>query len=433
MPLDVSNQFTNPGTLRARTRNALSAGMKGSAILEIAGEVSALKAAGKTISNFTIGDFNSAIFPIPTVLRDGIKEALDAGQTQYPSPIGVPELREAIRISTKRDLGLDYPDGCVQVGSGARPPIYAAYATLLAPGDTLLYSVPCWNVSYYGYLNGAVGVPMATKPENGFLPTLEEIAPHIQTARMLCLNSPLNPAGTVISKAQLTEICEAVIVENNRREEIGDRPLILLYDMVYWRLTFGGAEHYTPVGLVPEMAKYTILVDAASKCFAATGLRVGWSISPPWIRDQLKPLIGHMGAWAARAEQIATAEFLLNPPAIENYMADHGGRLESSLVQLRDGLWSMRDKGLPVDALDAHGAIYLTAHFDLIGKHPKVNSSEELRALLLHEAGVAIVPFSAFGYPGETGWIRFSVGAVNSDDIADALTRIEALLTRLSN
>jgi aspartate aminotransferase len=433
MPLDLSNQFTNPGTLPARTRNALSAGIKGSAILEIAGEVTALKAAGKTISNFTIGDFNSAIFPIPKVLRDGIKDALDAGQTQYPAAVGVPELREAIRISTKRDLGLDYPDGCVQVGSGARPPIYAAYATLLAPGDTLLYSVPCWNVSYYGYLNGAVGVPMATKPENGFLPTLEEIAPHIQTARMLCLNSPLNPAGTVISKTQLTEICEAVIAENDRRTANNERPLILMYDMVYWRLTFGGAVHYTPVGLVPEMAKYTILVDAVSKCFAGTGLRVGWSISPPWIRDQLKPLIGHMGAWAARAEQIATAEFLLNPPAIETYMEDHGGRLESSLVQLRDGLWSMRDKGLPVDALDAHSTIYLTAHFDLIGKHPKVNSSEDLRALLLHEAGVAIVPFSAFGYPGETGWIRFSVGAVNSSDIADALIRIEALLTRLSN
>ena len=93
----------------------------------------------------------------------------------------------------------------------------------------------------------------------------------------------------------------------------------------------------------------------------------------------------------------------------------------------------MRDKGLPVDALDAHGAIYLTAHFDLIGKHPKVNSSEELRALLLHEAGVAIVPFSAFGYPGETGWVRFSVGAVNSDDIANALARIETMLKRFSD
>lgn len=432
MALDVSAHFGNTDYLTDATPSAWAKGMEGSAILAIAGHVTRLKAEGADIANFTIGDFNPSIFPIPQALREEIKAQLDAGQTNYPPAVGVPELRKAIRNLYRDKLGLDYPEGCVQVGSGARPPIYAAYRVLLEPGDVLVYPVPCWNVKYYAYLNNATGVPVETQPENGFMPTADDLRPHIRTARVIALNSPLNPCGTVISEDLLREICEEIVAENSRREAAGERPLILLYDQVYWQLTFEGYVHHTPVSLVPEMAPYTVFVDAISKCWAGTGLRVGWAVMPPWLRSKVAPLVGHMGAWSGRAEQKATAVVLGNEDHVAIFNEDFQAAIKRRLSLLQDGLQSMRAKGLPADCLTAQGAIYLSARFELHGKTiagRKIESDEDLRVLLLEKAGVAVVPFTAFGYSEGTGWVRFSVGAVTEEDVKGALTRIEALLS----
>ena len=170
---------------------------------------------------------------------------------------------------------------------------------------------------------------------------------------------------------------------------------MLLYDQVYWQLTFGEHEHFTPIQLHPEMARYTILIDAISKCWAATGLRVGWGVVPPWIRGRMKPLVGHMGAWAGRPAQMATARLLDDPERVAPWMDEFRGDIQERLVTLRDGLWSMRDSGLPVDALDAQGAMYLSARFDLFGKTAPdgrvIQSDEDMRRLLLEEADVAVV------------------------------------------
>ena len=123
---------------------------------------------------------------------------------------------------------------------------------------------------------------------------MKEILPQ---ASLVVLNSPLNPTGTVIQKSVLKEIATAIVEENQRRS---DRPVMLLFDQVYWMLLEEGQEHWSPVQLVPEIAPYTIHVDAISKCFACTGLRVGWAVLPPHLQPKMKALIGHMGAWAAR-------------------------------------------------------------------------------------------------------------------------------------
>jgi aspartate aminotransferase len=431
MALDVGRYLADADDLARLTPSPLAAGMKGSDILRIAGEVNALKAEGAPILNLTIGDFNPKIFPIPTVFADRIKAELDAGQTNYPPAVGIPELRSAICGYYERGLGLKYTPDCVQVGSGARPPIFAAFATLVGPGDLVVYPVPTWNVRYYVYLNGADGVAITTKPEDGFMPTAAELMPHISKARLLVLNSPLNPAGTAASEGLLRELCEAIVAENNRRRGVGERPLMVLYDQVYWELCYDGTEHHTPVGLVPEMAPYTVMIDAISKSWAATGMRVGWAVGPPWVIKRMAPLVGHMGAWAARPEQRATAAVLADPHALDDYYAEFKGALRERLAGLRDGLWSMRDAGLPVDALDVQGAIYLTARFDLIGKTVRgreIATADDLRSLLLEEAYLAVVPFSAFGYPGETGWVRMSVGAVTMEDVRAGLDRLRTLL-----
>ena len=429
-PIDVRDQFTDP-RLPELVPNERAKGLKGSQILGIAAHVNRLLAEGETVSNFTIGDFDPALFPIPAALRDGIVHKLEAGETRYPPAIGMPQLRASIRAHYRRHLGLDYPEGSVQVGAGARPPIFAAFETLVEPGDVVLYPVPTWNVGYYVYLRSAEGIPVVTSPERGFMPTAADLLPHLPRAQVVLLNSPLNPAGTVIEPELLREICEAIVAENRQRLDAGRRPITLIYDQVYWQLTHGDYVHRTPVELVPEMARYTVLVDAISKSWAATGLRVGWCVAPPYVVSRMKPLVGHMGAWAARAEQLSTAELLDDDATAGAYMATFKAALHRRLAMLYQGLQQMAADGLPVDCLDPQGAIYLSARFDLHGRTVKgrtIDSDEALRSLILEEAGVAVVPFTAFGYPENSGWVRFSVGAVTEDAVASAVERLRSLL-----
>ena len=130
----------------------------------------------------------------------------------------------------------------------------------------------------------------------------------------------MNPAGTMISEAQMKAICDGVLEENRRRKSTGERALYVMYDQVYRMLAFDGREHLTPVGVAPEMAAYTLFTDAISKCFGATGLRVGWVAAPPFIAARIKALMTHMGAWAPRPEQIGTARFLENEAAVSGFL-----------------------------------------------------------------------------------------------------------------
>jgi aspartate aminotransferase len=423
MTINLNDWFENSGDLPERTPSELAKGLEGSAILKIAGEVRQLLAEGREIANFTVGDFSPDQFRIPEVLKDRIQAALNDGQTNYPPAIGIPEIRAEVRELYRRELGLDYPEGCVQVGSGARPPIFSAFACLVSPGETVLYQVPSWNIRYYVHLNQAKGVALTAKAENGFMLTAADLLPHLGEARMLVINTPQNPSGTVIGKQALTDICEAIVAENNKRATTGKPPLMLMYDQVYWQLTFGESEHHHPVGVVPEMAPYTLYVDAISKSWAATGLRMGWAVVPPWVRDKMKAYVGHMGAWPSRTVQLATAQ-VLNDAAIKTYMTEFKAALQARLDRLYNGFAAMEADGLPVHAIAPQGAIYLTVQFN------DGQSDDATRSALLHEADTAVVPFTAFGYPAGSGWVRYSVGAVGLDDIDASLRKTRAWLEK---
>ncbi|MEN0062018.1 MAG: aminotransferase class I/II-fold pyridoxal phosphate-dependent enzyme [Myxococcota bacterium] len=432
MSLDVG-PWVHAEDLERGASSQLMSQLKGSAILAIAGNVRRLVAEGHEISNFTIGDFNPSIFPVPEVLTEEVTRAYREGHTNYPPANGIPELRSAIRRFYGSRLGLEYPEGSVVVGSGARPPIYGGFFAVVDPGDPVIFGVPSWNASYYVQLTKGEPRVVVGNPERGFLPTAEAIAPHVSGARMLCLNSPLNPAGTVFESQQLKEICELVVGENRKRAATGERPLFVLYDQVYWQMVFEPATHATPVTLMPEMAAYTIHVDAISKCWAATGLRVGWTVAPPAVASRMKPLIGHMGAWAPKPEQMATARLLDAPERVDPFTTEFCGRIEASLRRLADGFNAMHEAGLPVRALPPQGALYLSVQFDVMGRSVGGAPLDDDRLItwLLEEAGVAAVPFTAFGYPQGSGFVRLSVGAVSHEAIDRALERIEALLRGL--
>lgn len=431
--MDVSSLLSLPES-SGPALSALARGVIGSEILKISADIRGMKARGITVCNLTVGDFDPAHFPIPGMLLEGIKKALVEGNTNYPPSDGVLLFREAIVRFYSQALRLTYPVESVLVASGARPLIYATYQTVVDPGDTVVYPVPSWNNNHYCHLTGARPVEVVSGRETGFFPDPAKLAPHLENARLLVINSPLNPTGTVVDPTILSAIASLVVAENNRRLQTGARPLFLLYDQVYWTLTFGDARHCTPVELVPEVAPYTILLDAVSKSFCGTGLRVGWALMPPAIRNRMADIVGHIGAWAPKAEQVATARLLDSPTLVSEFHRDFISRLRLRLDALYEGFEKMRAEGLPIEVIPPEGAIYLTVRFPLFGGHRHgvpITTNEQIRTILLEEAGIGIVPFQAFGLRENSGWFRLSVGSVSMEDIESALPRVQKVLHSL--
>jgi len=438
-PLDLTaiarDRGKAPEGARGARVGAMAGALIGSEILKIAADIRALVAGGRTICNLTVGDFDPRHFPIPARLRAAIVEALEAGETNYPPSDGILGLRRAVADFYERELGLRYPVESVLIAGGARPLLYGVYRTVLDPGDQVVYPVPSWNNNHYAHLAGAVSVAIPCRRENLFLPTEDELAPTLADARLVCLTSPLNPSGTAFAAERLRAIAALVVEENRARERRGGRPLYLLYDQVYWMLCAPGVDHVTPPGLVPEVARHTILVDGISKAFAATGVRVGWGVGPADVMERMSAVLGHVGAWAPRAEQVATARLLADPQGIADYHATFRAEVGVRLRALADGLAAMKARGLAVDCLPPMGGIYLAARFHPFGRKTpageSLESSEQVRRYLLEAAGFALVPFSAFGVERDEGWFRMSVGAVAPAELAAALPRVEKALAAL--
>jgi aspartate aminotransferase len=418
---------------RNRESSLLSEGLIGSPILKIAAEVREMIARGEQVCNLTVGDFAPSEFRIPEMLSRELAAAVAKGETNYPASPGQPALRKAVAEFCERRLGFKpEPDG-VLISAGSRPVIYGAYRVLVDPGEKVVYPVPSWNNVHYCQLSGGVGVTIPCKAKTGFLPTAAMLKSKVRDARLLVLNSPVNPTGATFTKEQLEDICDLVLEENERRAG-RDRPLYLMYDQVYWMLTFG-VKHVHPIALRPGMAKYTIYVDGISKSFAATGLRVGWGVGPAAIMRSMSDLLTHVGAWAPRPEQVATTALLGDDKAIDEYHEGMRGEVLKRLQGLHDGLVALKAEGFPVDAAIPSGAIYLSARFQLHGKRADgatLRSDDDVRSYILKKAGLAAVPFSAFGEAEGSGWFRLSVGAVSPKDIQALLPRLRTALEGLS-
>jgi len=414
----------------------MAGALVGSEILKIAAEIRARRAAGATVCNLTVGDFDPAQFRIPAALEQHVVDALRAGETNYPPSAGLDPLRAAVSDFWRRRLGLEYDAAQVLVTGGSRPGIYGTYVTLVDAGDRVVYPVPSWNNNHYVHLVGAEGVPLACGPESGFLPTADAVAALVRDprARLLAVNSPLNPAGTMFTADQLAELCDVVVAENRRRDR-GDRPLYVLYDQVYWTLAFGGARHVDPVSLRPAMRDYTVYVDGISKAFAATGVRVGWVAGPAPVMRAMTDVLGHVGAWAPRAEQAATARFLADDAAVTAYQAGLLAGVRARLDALHAGFAALGAAGHPVRAVAPEGAIYLTVRLALAGRRTAagdvLDTDEAVRRWLLDAAGLALVPFQAFGTNGDQGWFRCSVGATSVAEIDAVMPRLREALAAL--
>jgi aspartate aminotransferase len=408
----------------------------GSEIIKLAGEVKEKMKSGEKIYNFTIGDFDPKIFPIPSLLLDEIIKAYQEGHTNYPAANGMAELRKAVSRYLHIRGGLEYNEDQVLISGGSRPLIYAVYQALLNPGDNVIFPVPSWNNNHYCHLSGANQQFVEVSEITNFMPTAKDLAPHISNASLIALCSPLNPTGTVFTAQVLEDICHLILDENRKRGS-SKKPLYLLYDQVYWQLTFGNNAHHDPVSICPEMKNFTIYIDGISKSLAATGVRVGWAFGPQRIIDKMKAILSHVGAWAPKAEQMATAKFLENDQALETYMHSFKNAIEERLVAFYNGFKSLKNQGYKVNAIEPQAAMYLTVSIDAIGKETqrgkKLLNAEDVTNYLLDEAKIALVPFYAFGASKKSPWFRLSVGTAKMEEILGFFDNLKKALDKLQD
>lgn len=408
----------------------------GSEIIKLAGEVNEKIKQGERIYNFTIGDFNPKEFPIPKELKQYIVDEYFNDQTNYPAADGMLELRTAVSNLLKQRGGLDYKADEILIAGGARPVIYSIFRALVDPQDNVLFATPSWNNNHYTYLNGANPIVIEAKPEQNFMPGAADIKPHISKLSMIALCSPQNPTGTVFTKEGLTEICDLILEENKKRGP-SKKPLYLMYDQIYWALTFGDVRHFDPVTLRPAMKEYTVFVDGISKSLAATGVRVGWSMGPKFIIDKMKSILTHLGAWAPKAEQLATAKYLTELDTYDTFIQLQKEKVSARLDGFYRGILELKKEGFNVDVISPQAAIYLTVKFDLQGQKTQngkvLENTKDVTKYLLDEAKLAIVPFYAFGSSETSKWYRLSVGTCKISDIDLVISSLREAMSKLSS
>ena len=412
----------------------LSETLIGSEIVKLGGEIREKIRQGEKIYNFTVGDFDPAIFPIPQALEDQIVEAYRKHFTNYPASEGNLDLRNALVAFLKEREALDFTTDEILVAAGGRPLIYTVFRAIVDKGDKVIYAVPSWNNNHYTHFLEAQHAVVEATAANHFMPTASDIRPHLNGTTLISLCSPQNPTGTTFTKEGLEEICDMVLEENAKRGP-GEKKLYVLYDQMYWHLTYGDIKHYNPVSLRPAMKEYTVFIDAISKVFAATGVRVGWSMGPAAIINKMKAINSHLGAWAPMAEQKAVASFLFEKEKIDKYLLAFKSAVEKRLAAIHEGFQLLKTSGHKVDSIAPQAAIYLTIQLDLVGKTTAggsvLKSQADVTAYILTEAKIAVVPFYAFGAPENSPWYRLSVGTCKFEEIEDMLAQLKTSLEKL--
>jgi len=392
---------------------------------------------GEKIFNFTLGDFSPLHFPIPQKLETEIIAAYRDKHTNYPFVGGMAELRIAIAKHINLHGQFDYEPDEIIVSSGARPLIYLLFKTLVNPGEKIIYTVPSWNNQYFIYLANAEPIIVAAKPENNFVVTAAEIKPYLKDAALITINSPLNPSGTAFHNQSLMEIFDLIIAENDHRAVLNQKPLYIFFDAIYWLLTYNDVKFTNPVLLCPKIKDYVIFVDGISKCFAATGVRLGWAFGPKPIIEKMRSMLSHIGAWAPKPEQIGTARFLQQHDEVNTFLATFKHEIFTRLNIFYTAMQKLKIAGHKVDAIEPQGAIYLTVKFDLMGlktaDNKMLKTVGDVTNYLLEEGKVALVPFYLFGADENLPWFRLSVGTCSIDDAEIAAKHIEQAVKQLKS
>ena len=382
--------------------------------LAISARAGVLQRQGKDIISLSVGEPDFPVFPH---VAKAIEEALYAGKTRYTASAGVPELREAIAATIRRDLGLHLLPAQVMATAGAKQALFNACQALLDEGDECIVPNPYW-VSYpeMARLAGARVVELHLRQEDRWVPRAEELEKLItERTRVLMIGSPSNPTGAVCPGEVLREL--AAVLRKHPR-------IVVLSDDIYEKLTFGGRTAPNLVQVAPDLAPRTVLVNGCSKSYAMTGLRLGWAAGPLEIIAAMCKVQDASTSNPSSLSQAGAIAALTGPQALVEEMRRAFEERRDLLVDLVRAV-----PGLRCEKSD--GAFYLFADVSgVLGKRhrgEKLGTSQRLAEVLLEEYGVAVVPGTAFG---RDGFVRFSF-ANSIPNLRKAMERISAAVKQL--
>ncbi len=382
-----------------------------SATLAVDAKAKALKAAGRPVIGFGAGEPD---FPTPDyIVAAAIKACSDPKWHRYTPAGGLPELKEAVALKTKRDSGYEVAASQVLITNGGKQALYNAFAALLDPGDEVILPAPYWTTYPESIrLAGGVPVEVMTDETSGYRATIAQLdAARTPRTKALVFVSPSNPTGAVYSPAEVKAIGEWAVANG----------VWVVTDEIYEHLVYGDAQFASMPTLVPELANTCIVVNGVAKTYAMTGWRVGWLIGPADIVKGATNLQSHATSNVANVSQVAAlAAVTGNLDAVDE--------MKVAFDRRRTLITGMLDAIPGVNCPLPEGAFYVYPSVkDLIGKNlrgQKIESSAQLSGLILDEVEVAVVPGEAFGTPG---YLRLSY-ATSDNDITEGVTRIANLL-----
>lgn len=362
-------------------------GIAESATLAISAKAKKMKAEGRDVVNFGVGepDFNTPDYIIEAAIK-----AMKEGKTKYTPASGIPELKKAIVENRKLATGVEYSPSQVVIGAGAKQPLYNAIAALAEEGDEVIVPSPYW-VTYpeLAKFCGAKNVLVETKPENGYKMTAEELEKAITPkTKLLILNSPNNPTGAVYSREELSAIADVVLSRDG---------IFVVSDEIYRDLVYDGEKHVSIASLGEEIKSRTIIIDGMSKSYAMTGWRIGWAIAPEKIANAMTRAQSHMTSNVNSIAQYASLEGLTNTEKSDEFIAEMRKTFDfRRLVAVK----ILEDRG--VKFIMPKGAFYIFVNVSgTYGKTTKggtsIENSADFANALLNEKEVAVVPGSAFG------------------------------------
>jgi aspartate aminotransferase len=364
----------------------------------------ALEAQGREIIHLEIGqpDFET----YPHIALAGIR-AIATGQTRYNPPSGILALRQALAEDAGRQRDVQFSPEQVIIAPGTKPLLLLPMLALLEPGDEVIYPDPGFP-SYAAAIGlvGAVPVPVPLVEERGYDLDLDAFDAALSPrTRMILLNSPSNPTGGIHPPATLAHVAEAA-----RRHDCW-----VLSDEIYTRLVYD--VQALSIASLPGMAERTIIADGFSKTFAMTGWRLGFGIMPRPLAGKLDLLLTHSVGCTATFTQFAGLEAVLGPQ-------DQVAAVVAEFQRRRDRIVAGLNAIPGIQCPMPQGAFYVFPNVQAFGR-----SSEDLADYLLEEAGVAVLPGTAFGRNGE-GYLRLSY-ANSVENIQNALDRMAGALAAI--
>jgi aspartate aminotransferase len=366
--------------------------------LSIDSKAKAMKAEGIDVCGFGAGEPD---FDTPEHIKAAAQAAIESGFTKYTPSSGIPELRQAIADKFKADNGLDYKSSQIVVSNGAKHSCYNAILATCQPGDEVIIPAPYW-LSYPEMvrLAGADPVFVQTKEENNWKMSADEFEEAMTPrTKMVILNSPGNPTGSVYTAEELQAIVEVAAGED----------ILILSDEIYEKLVYDGVKHTSVASLSQEAYNLTITVNGFSKSYAMTGWRLGYLGAPEQIAKAIDAIQSHSTSNPCSfAQKGALAALKGDQSAVEDMRAEFDLR-RNYMVQRLSSI-------ARVSVVAPQGAFYVLVNISQLGL-----SSTNFAERLLSKHHVAVVPGVAFGHDGT---IRFSY-ATSLDVIKKGLDRFE--------